>query len=644
MKVNTHISKVVLRNFKSVVNEKVDLGRLTLLTGENSSGKSSILQVLRLLQQSLLFESEDRFGKPRWFPLEYEGARFPLNGDFIRMGFIEDIRKDSTEDIVTFGVEIALSSEKSEDNSVTPIYWGIDIGKSVKNEPNFTYIQGLNMKFYDSKQMDDNKQPVMDDNEQPVSELTVINRRDKSETIPIYYYSDYYYDSDLRYGMLMGPTGCEADMAIRGTISSKSSSKRVSGVILDGSLLSSFLPSITVKKSAKKVLAEEWLYEAIRTTENENYKEENNRVTFKENKKRDKDKLISEEDLVKCATDHITQLLRKLEKEHRLDLNLDPSSFRGKIDLLQEDLLKKVNNPRKRKDIVNKIAGNLNSIIGSRQIDVFESNFYRSYRKNIGKIRTVISSIRYLGPLRQEPQFVMLTPRLSKGDIGSKGEFIAAVLRSYGKLKRKVPLPDNSVGYVRLDDAITRWFKHLELGKKIEVIDHGVYGTSIRVEPYGTTVLLPLTFVGVGVSQVLPVLVVCLLATNSIILLEQPELHLHPAMQLRLADFFIAISRFTDNQLIVETHSEYIISRLRRRIVEEEGDGDLMNLVKVIFAKRENGATKYMPIQFTPDGDIEGLTPDGDIEEEPEGFFDQAVEEEREIFRLAIEKATEKRV
>lgn len=80
----------------------------------------------------------------------------------------------------------------------------------------------------------------------------------------------------------------------------------------------------------------------------------------------------------------------------------------------------------------------------------------------------------------------------------------------------------------------------------------------------------------------------------------------------------------------METHSEYIISRLRRRIAED-ADDDLMKLVKVIFAERDRktGETKYRDLD---------LTPYGDIEEWPKGFFDQAAEDEREIIRGALAK------
>src|SRR6185437_5397323 len=72
--------------------------------------------------------------------------------------------------------------------------------------------------------------------------------------------------------------------------------------------------------------------------------------------------------------------------------------------------------------------------------------------------------------------------------------------------------------------------------------------------------------VGVGYSQVVPVLVHALGDSNRVLMVEQPELHLHPALQCDLADLFIEGVRSNGNTFILETHSEYLLYRLIRRI------------------------------------------------------------------------------
>src|SRR5690606_31440045 len=82
--------------------------------------------------------------------------------------------------------------------------------------------------------------------------------------------------------------------------------------------------------------------------------------------------------------------------------------------------------------------------------------------------------------------------------------------------------------------------------------------------------------VGFGVSQVLPVIVECFYAApNSTIVIEQPELHLHPRVQAYLANLFVEAIRARENgrdrnvQILVESHSEHFIYRLQRLIAEE---------------------------------------------------------------------------
>lgn len=74
--------------------------------------------------------------------------------------------------------------------------------------------------------------------------------------------------------------------------------------------------------------------------------------------------------------------------------------------------------------------------------------------------------------------------------------------------------------------------------------------------------------VGIGVSQVLPVLVYAYSNHNKLITIEQPEIHLHPSLQAELADVFIETALKNNNTYILETHSEHFILRIMRRIRE----------------------------------------------------------------------------
>ena len=74
--------------------------------------------------------------------------------------------------------------------------------------------------------------------------------------------------------------------------------------------------------------------------------------------------------------------------------------------------------------------------------------------------------------------------------------------------------------------------------------------------------------VGVGLSQVIPVVVAALYQKTGIVAIEQPELHIHPALQLTLGDLFISQIQDRNLMFLIETHSEHLMLRLQRRIRE----------------------------------------------------------------------------
>ena len=183
-----------------------------------------------------------------------------------------------------------------------------------------------------------------------------------------------------------------------------------------------------------------------------------------------------------------------------------------------------------------------------------------------------------------------------------------------------------------LREAVAYWVERLELLSSIQPHHLGTLGLDISVMQPGLQQPLDITSVGLGVSQLLPVVVRCLLArTGDIILLEQPELHLHPASQQRLADFLLACAR-SGRQLIVETHSEHIINRLRLRAAEDDSEeGAVAQIVSVICAERnaETGTSTYRQAI------LNGF---GGFDEWPSGFFDPGISDAQEILRTGLEK------
>ena len=248
------------------------------------------------------------------------------------------------------------------------------------------------------------------------------------------------------------------------------------------------------------------------------------------------------------------------------------------------------------------------------------------------------SSLKYLGPLRDAPKpLYPLTPAADPYDVGLRGEHTASILELH-KNKRieyipsanfKFSLMERKTVARTLEAAVIDWLQYLGIAKSVNSLDRGKLGHELKVALSESDSTHDLTHVGVGVSQVLPILVMGLLAdTDTTLVFEQPELHLHPKVQTLLGDFFLSMA-LCDKQCIVETHSEYFIDRLRFRIAASSPESELNNLAKIYFVEKPAQNSSFREVAINEYGAI----PDW-----PEGFFDQSQEQAEEILRAAAKK------
>ena len=178
------------------------------------------------------------------------------------------------------------------------------------------------------------------------------------------------------------------------------------------------------------------------------------------------------------------------------------------------------------------------------------------------------------------------------------------------------------------------WLNYLGVAEDVESRDMGKLGHELKVSINENCKSLDLTHVGVGVSQVLPILVMSLLADpDTTLVFEQPELHLHPKVQTLLADFFISMS-LQKKQCIVETHSEYLINRLRYRTASADENSHWPNDLKLYFVERSNEGSVFNEVK---------INEYGAVLEWPEGFFDQSQQEAEAILRAATKKRKQKK-
>jgi predicted ATPase len=248
----------------------------------------------------------------------------------------------------------------------------------------------------------------------------------------------------------------------------------------------------------------------------------------------------------------------------------------------------------------------------------------RAYFQNAGflsdfelQFEELFGRVFYLGPLRDYPRRQYSWAGAKPADMGRRGERVVdAILAS-----REAGITySRGRGHKRqsLEERVASWLQDLGLIYRFEVrpIAKGgkLFQVWVRRNPKAPDVLI--TDVGFGVSQILPVLTLCYYAPEgSTLILEQPEIHLHPRVQAGLADVFIDASRTRGVQIILESHSEHLLRRLQRRIAEEQF---LADEAALYFAATKDGESQLATLELDLFGTIKNW---------PEGFFGDDLEE-----------------
>lgn len=176
-----------------------------------------------------------------------------------------------------------------------------------------------------------------------------------------------------------------------------------------------------------------------------------------------------------------------------------------------------------------------------------------------------------------------------------------------------------------LYNAIKLWLKYLGLKDfDFQVVNEGTqkrikFKGGVSPSTYGREI----TEIGSGIGKILPVIVNCLIAKkDQVVLIEEPETHLHPSAQTYLADFLFAMS--VSRQIVIETHSPNIIDRLRFRNIHKSVNSiqdSSKPKIEIIFSELENNITTFRHGTIDDLGDIVFENSD-DMRPWPTGFFD----------------------
>lgn len=218
----------------------------------------------------------------------------------------------------------------------------------------------------------------------------------------------------------------------------------------------------------------------------------------------------------------------------------------------------------------------------------------------------------YLGPLREYPKRDYLWARSKPVDVGQRGEkAIDAILAATAEGIEQNLKPKGR--RKPFQEIVAHWLREMGLVHdfRIEEIAEGSnrWQAKVRTREGAPEVLL--TDVGFGISQVLPVITLLhYVPEGATVLLEQPEIHLHPLAQAALADVLIHAATHPRRrvQVIVESHSEHLLLRLQRRIAEgwriPEERRITADDVRMYFCDIEEGASRLLPLEVDLYGNI----------------------------------------
>ena len=244
------------------------------------------------------------------------------------------------------------------------------------------------------------------------------------------------------------------------------------------------------------------------------------------------------------------------------------------------------------------------------------------------ELENLFARLYYLGPLREFPQRHYAWKGSEPADMGRRGERVVDAL-----LASKQKGAYISPGYKRkkqtLEERVAHWLKELGLihDFRVEPIANGSNIYQVRVQKTYASAEVLITDVGFGVSQILPVLVLCYyVPEGSIILLEQPELHLHPSVQSGLADVFVDAVKNRRLQFVIESHSEHLLRRLQRRIAEQTIAPEDAALY---FCEMAEVGSKLTPLDVDLFGNIKNW---------PKDFFGDEFGEMAAITRAAMQR------
>lgn len=628
----------------------IKLKECSFLCGANSSGKSSLIQTLLMLAQS--------------FSSRYQDDSITLNGALVRLGSFNDIKKhNSPNDTITIGFTFDVDySYYLRDSSIKSINCELIIGRRdrsvAKIDEEFHPII-ISAKYYVVKSDPKNKDGAH-----------------YSDLIHYKYPDDYFLSQNLTYEIVKFDTSETLELRKRYP------NFRILNIAKTGDLVPSLI-NIEYDKTKKisygivNLLTRRGGVRGMYFVGDDEHaddvfipkqfskmvvsliEEERNNLLNEFDLPNDIIDMVKNNNLVKgdyfsysYDKSELSQGAKKLLNEIKgnfIEINYSlqssdlPNEFLDKSVKLDEwkSWLNALDAKKKKNlmALLEKYRDNLqatwyNNVETKVTTEVYNSSLLQDIENAMAYCFS--RSLKYLGPLRHEPQAVYSSSPYDANTVGLKGEFTASLLHRYrGKfIHYNSPRVVNGKVSIRekfdtLNNACKDWLSFLGVVEEVRTSDKGKLGYELYVKTSEGEKWQDLTHVGVGVSQVLPIVLMFLNSSPSdVLVFEQPELHLHPKVQSKLCDLFLIMAN-SGRQCIIETHSEYMINRLRLRVAQDSGS-ECLDKSTLYFINKKNGVSEFQCV---------GINKYGAIPEWPDEFFDQT---DKEIEKILMEASVKK--
>ena len=260
----------------------------------------------------------------------------------------------------------------------------------------------------------------------------------------------------------------------------------------------------------------------------------------------------------------------------------------------------------------------------------------------IGTIIEELQSMLYVGPLRTIPprnyssQKTFAPSRWSDGLAAwdkasySNQETIDEINKWLGKERLDTGYMLKGKGVITLEQDVLKLMENPGILSKEDLVDlvarlHAGKVPRVALTQGKSGLEVSLCDVGVGISQTFPVVMAALDKDAKMVIIEQPELHIHPRLQVELGDLFIYAAK-QGKCMIIETHSEHLILRLMRRIRQTADDELPKGMAKVtpddvsiLYVQPTDNGSVVRTLELDAEGQL--------LDPWPGGFFEEGFQE-----------------